>query len=69
MWTGCRDSGGEKLKEELKLWSSLKKEFSKETKVMKMMKAFIRSKECVEEATYVWKKTKYLWKSTQVSLE
>ena len=30
-------------------------EFSKETKIMKMIKAFIRSKVRVEEAKYMWK--------------
>lgn len=44
--------------QEPKLLSSLKKEFSKETKIMKVIKAFIRSKVRVEEAKYMWKITK-----------
>ena len=42
-------SGGEKLEEGPWFLSSLKKEFSKETKTVKEIKAFIRSKVRVEE--------------------
>ena len=45
------------------LSSSLKKEFSKETKIVKKIKAFIRSKVHVEKTKYVWKKQSKCGKS------
>lgn len=52
------DSRGEKLEERPRFLSSLKREFSKETKILKKIKAFLRIKVHVEEAEYTWKKTR-----------
>ena len=48
---GGVDSGGEKLEDGPQFLSSLQKEFSKDTKIVKKIKAFIRSKVRVEEQT------------------
>ena len=47
------NSSSEKLEEGPQFLSSLKKEFSKETKVVKKIKASVRSKVCVEKTKYV----------------
>ena len=54
---GRADSSCKKLEERPRFLSFLKKEFSRETKIVKKAKAFIRSKILVEEEKYVWKST------------
>lgn len=59
---GGDDSSWRKLEEGPRFLSFLKKEFRRETKIVKKAKVFIRSKILVEEE-------KYVWKSTQMSSE
>lgn len=55
------DSHGEKLVEEARFLPSLEKEFSKETNIVKKLKALFVCKK------YVWKKTIHVCKVTEVT--